>query len=210
MLTVSVPAPDRNLLTLNEMKSALGIAGSASDDALTVLGLQISDLISAECRVPVDGVKPPTLRSETIVETFRQIKTVHPLILSRRFVGAISSLAKDGVALTASDYEVDKAAGLVSRLNSAGGVICWPSALIVATYTAGFDTVPEMLKLAAITVLREQWAAIKRDPLLRRERVDGIGEREYWVNSATGQASLASAVSGVAEAMLSSYRYWPL
>ncbi len=210
MFTVSVVAPDRNLLTLDEMKAALGITGTALDAALTALGAQISDLIAAECRVPVDGVTPPTLRQETIIETFRHRAYVKPLILARRFVNSITSVVENGVALTAIDYEIEKASGFVNRLNSAGEIICWAPATIVATYSAGLGAVPEALKLAAITVLREQWAAAKRDPLLRAETVEGIGRFEYWVNSASGQASVQSAVSGVADAMLSPYRYWPV
>jgi hypothetical protein len=60
------------------------------------------------------------------------------------------------------------------------------------------------LKLAAITVLREQWSAASRDPLLRRERVDGVSEMEFWVNSSSGSAM--SALSGVAASMLHPYR----
>lgn len=195
------------------MKAALGIADSSSDAKLATLGLQISDLITRECRVPAEGVTPPTLRRETIVETLRLAQntqyTQRPhLILSRRFVGAVSSVTVDGTALVASDYEIDKGAGLLRRLDSSGNVVCWSAAITVVTYTAGFETVPEPLKLAAITVLREQWSAASRDPLAKRETVDGIGSTEYWVNASTGAEY--GAISGPACAMLAPYRYYAI
>ena len=206
--TVTVPAPDRTLISLAEAKAALGITNTASDATLATLIAQISDLIARECKVPEDGASPPTLRRETIVETFRQDKRVSPLILARRFVGSITSVVEDGVTLAATDYETDKAAGLVSRLDASGNIICWPMAKIVATYTAGFETIPEPLKLAAITILREQRSAASRDPMLRGETVEGLGRFDYWVNAAPGSGSSVSAVSGVAAAMLDGYRYF--
>lgn len=209
MFTVSVVAPDRNLLTLAEMKAALGITGSANDAALTALGLQISDMISAECRVPVDGVKPPTLRQETIIETFRRRAYAKTLILARRFVNSIASIVERGVALTASDYEVEKASGMVNRLNSVGDIICWAPATLVVTYSAGFETVPEALKLAAIRVLREQWSTNDRDPLIRSETVEDVSRIDYWVGG-FGSQSVPSAISPAAAAMLAPFNYYPL
>jgi hypothetical protein len=205
MFVVSAPATDRNLLTIAEMKAALGITDSDSDAALTTLGLQISDMIARECCVAADGVAAPTLKRETIVETFRLNRRVNPLRLGRRFVDSIASVVEGEVALTAADYEAKKAAGFVARLDASGGVASWPATKIVVTYFAGFATVPEPLKLAAITVLREQWSAASRDPLLRRERVDGVSEMEFWVNSSSGSAT--GALSGVAASMLDPYRY---
>jgi len=204
MITVSGAAADRNLLTLAEMKTALAITGSGSNDALTALGLQISDMIARECCVAADGVAPPTLRRETIVETLRLDRRVSPLRLARRFVDSITSIVEAGVTLNVADYEVEKAAGLIRRLDASGDIVCWPGEKIVVTYLAGFETVPEPLKLAAITVLREQWSAASRDPNVRAEAVDGIGRTEYWVNSSTG-ASSSRAMSSVAMAMLGPY-----
>ena len=208
MFTVSVVAGDRALLTLDECKAALGITDTASDAKLNTLRAQISDMIAAECCVPASGVVPPTFRSETIVETFRLERDAPVLILSRRWVTSIASVIEDGVVLAASLYEIESAAGSLTRLDDGGGVICWDAEKIVVTYVAGFSTVPENLKLAAITVLREQWAAARRDPLMKRERVEGIGEREYWVNSSTSGGVTPMAISGPATAMLGPYRYF--
>jgi len=208
--TVSIPAPDRNLLTLAEMKDALGITDSASDAKLETLGLQLSDLISDECCIPSDGVNIPTHRSETIVETFRLNNGANPLIISRRFVSWVASITEDGTELSAADFAIERAGGLLSRLDSSGGVICWTAREVIVTYDAGFAIVPATLKLAATTVLREQWSAARRDPLLRRDSVYGVGEREYWVDSSSGSGTNNSALSGQSSAMLNSYRYYAI
>ncbi len=207
MFTVSIAATDRNLLTLAEMKAALGIAGSASDDALIALGLQISDMISAECRLPFDGINPRTLRKETIIETFRANSKGGTLILSRRFVNTVISIVENGVSLTASDYEVKNDAGVIDRLNSIGEVIRWSTGVITITYSAGFEEIHGDLRRAAIMALREQASSDERDPLLKRYRrkTDGVseGEWEYWVNSSIG--SSAESLSGPARKLLENY-----
>lgn len=201
MFTVSVPAADRALFTSADVSAALGAAAVTSETDTLIL--QISDMISRECRIAVDGVTPPTLRRETIVETVRMVRSERALALSRRFVDAVSSITENGVALVGADYEIDKTAGVLRRLDDDGNIIDWPQSIVVCTYTAGFDTVPTDLKLAAIRVIQEQLSASARDPLLRGETVEGIGRFDYWVN---GGASASGAISGVVSAMLDPYR----
>ncbi|WP_210252727.1 hypothetical protein [Methylosinus sporium] len=151
---------------------------------------------------------------ETIVQTERIVRcdgNAKPasLILVRRFIGAISSITVDGTALEASDYEIDRGAGLLRRL-CGSSFVDWPQGTTVVSYTAGFVEIPGALKRAAVTVLREQASADSRDPSLKslRQKTDGLSETEwgYWVNSAAGGTS--SAISGPASAMLDPYRYW--
>ena len=220
MFTVTTPAADRNLLTLAEMKSALGITDAASDATLTALGAQISDMIAHECLVPVDGVTPPTLRSEAIVDEvnndLRYSGKTSPIVLTRRFVTSITSDVVAGTTLLAADYQVDKGAGLLRRVNDGGTIICWSSGKIVVTYIAGFVTIPEPLKLAAVTVLREQWSsaaqggAASRDPMVKSEAVDGVSRFEYFGQSggSSGAMSSGMAISPTASAMLTPYKYW--
>lgn len=228
MFTITTPAPDRNLLTLAEMKAALGITNGASDAALTALGAQISDMIAIECRVPVSGATPPTMRSETIVETIRRdprmARGTEPwrdrsdspnnLVLARFPVTSVTSVLVDDLTLAVTEYELNTADGALTRL-FAGAVAVWTGAKFVVTYAAGFVTVPEPLKLAAITILREQWSsaaqggAAPRDPMLKREKVEGISDFE-WFNSQGGSSSGAQsgAFSSAASAMLMPYKYW--
>jgi len=50
------------------------------------------------------------------------------------------------------------------------------------TYGAGWATVPDDLACAAIKFVQAEWTQGSRDPLLRRVRVEGVSEREYWVD----------------------------
>ena len=206
MFTVSVAATDRNLLTIADVTAVLGDSTVAQVPAIDTVLLQLSDMIARECGVPADGIKPPTLRRETIVETIRMTRNESVLRLSRRFVDTVSSIAEDGTALVAgTDYEIDKAAGVLRRLDTDGNIEEWPQSIVVCTYTAGFNTVPTDLKLAAIRVLQDQLSASSRDPLLKSEVVEGIGRFDYWVGATNGPKT-PGAISPVAAAMLDPYR----
>jgi hypothetical protein len=202
LFTISAEAADRALVTLDEVEELMGAEWAAQ--VTEALILQTSDLISRECGIAWDGVTPPTLRQETLVETFRRCRRDERLILARRFVESVSSITEGGEALSSSYYEVDGAAGIIIRLDADGNETCWPETRIVVTYTAGFDTVPQDLKLATIHALQEQVSASSRDPLLRGETVDGIGRQDYWVNAPASDKA-ASAFSPTTMAMLSRF-----
>ncbi len=48
------------------------------------------------------------------------------------------------------------------------------------TYTAGFTTLPGDLKVAAARLMLELYSENARDPNIKREKVEGVGETEYW------------------------------
>lgn len=197
-ISVSVAATDRSLVTAAEVLAAIG--ATAAPEMIAY----VSDLISLECRIAADGVNPPTLREETLVETIRIPTSKRELALSRRFIGDVDSVTVDGSALSATDYEIDPGSGILTRIDSTGAVICWERSKVVVTYDAGFAVVPEPLKLAAIRVIQEQMSASARDPLLRGETVEGIGRFDYWVNG--GGASASGPISGAVSAMLDPFR----
>lgn len=204
MFSISSPASSRALLTLAEIKTAVGETGSSNDAALTSLGAQISDMISLACAVPSDGVNPPTLMRETIVETIRLTVPLSSVVLSRRFVFSITSVVVAGTTLTTNDYEVDKSAGILHYLSSAGREVNWPTGATVVTYAAGFSTVPEPLKLAASLLVREAWAIAQRDPAIRAESFDGLGSFQYSAGSFMSQSG--GLPPGVTD-ILASYRH---
>jgi hypothetical protein len=58
----------------------------------------------------------------------------------------------------------------------------WPGCKIVVTYSAGWQTVPDDLKLAAVKLAAVLWSEGERiDPNLKRESIPGVIDREYWV-----------------------------
>jgi hypothetical protein len=196
MLTVTTAASDLSLLSLAELRAAAGVTDASQDAALTALGARVAAAITAECRVAAGGVVPPTLRHETLTETFRLRSSVESLILSRRPVTAITSVTEgDDDPLTVADYEFDAASGLLYRLDGDDARTCWSSCnKVVAVYTAGWATVPEDLKLAASKLVTVFWLETARDPNLRRVSVAGISEREYWVAPSSDPAMPAEVI----------------
>lgn len=186
MLTLITPAPDLGLLTIAELRSAVGLAsGDTSRDAeLTALGLRVAGLIAGYCRVAAAGVSPPTLRAETVEEVWRLAQPVRPLILSRRFVASITSASIAGASVDGSLLELDSGAGLLNRLDSTDRRCTWPcDNKIVVRYVAGFATVPDALKSCAIDLVRMVDSVSGRDPLLRAQQWEGIGREEYQIAS---------------------------
>lgn len=206
MLTIVTPAADRHLLSVYEMRSAAGLdPGDSSRDAdLWIIAKGIFDRIAAECSVVGDGIRAPTLKRETVSETIRLRCSTSTLLLSRRFVGTISVFTFDGSAMDPADYEVEAGAGVIYRLCD-GRPSTWAPGNVAITYQAGFVEIPADLALAARTALREAWSGGERDPLMKRDKVDGVGEQEFWVGG-LGSASTGSAFSATVRAMLDPYR----
>src|ERR1700761_5100369 len=100
VISVTTQATDLSLLTIQEMRSAVGLSNNSRDSDLKRLGCRIDDAITQACKVAADGAKPPTLREETLTETFRlnrwwdrrdhqSLRTT--LILARRPIVSIAS-----------------------------------------------------------------------------------------------------------------------
>lgn len=190
MLTVSTPAIDFTLLTASELRAAVGLADAdtSMDTILATVGNRAANIIARECRVAQGGVARPTLKSETLAETVRLEINVKPLILSRRFVTAITSVVEDGVTLASTRYEVEGPAGLLWKLDAEDRRIPWPVSKIVVTYVAGFATVPDELKAAAAKLVADLYSSNGANGNLKRERIEGVSEREYWVAPTTDPA----------------------
>lgn len=174
---VIAPADDRSLISIEDAREAAGIVDDSQDTKLGALVLAISDLLSRECGVVASGSLPPSLRIEICEETYRHPRSCS-LRLSRRFV-AVTSIAEDGIVLTAEDFDTDGNAGILTRLVG-DRERCWGRRVVV-TYSAGFEEVPADLKRAAITALQEFRSADSRDPLLRSETVEGVGRMDFQV-----------------------------
>lgn len=206
-LTITTPASDLALLTIEEMRAAAGISGGSSDTELRAMERRIAASIMSECNIAVGSGSPPTLLRETLTQTIYQACGEN-LILSRRHDVAISSLVEDGVTLTADDLLVDPESGIVNKLCN-DYPTWWSAQKIIVTYDAGFTTVPADLKMAAIDFFRTSWQEQGRDPLVKSERVkvenvDEV-ERQFWVGSVPGQTS-EGAVPDVVAGQLKRFR----
>ncbi|WP_136617059.1 MULTISPECIES: hypothetical protein [Mesorhizobium] len=165
---------------------------SSQDTKLAALDLRNSAAIMTECKVAVGAGAEPTLRQETLTETFRGVD-VAALQFSRRFNIEVTSLVEDGEPLTADDdFAVDPESGLVARLVN-NREVRWCATKIIAVYKAGFADVPGDLAEAAMEFMRLAWAEKGRDPSLKSEVVDIPDvrrvERDFWVGSIPGKGT---------------------
>lgn len=190
-LVVTSSASDLQLLTISEMRAAAGVTGMTQDPDLQAHGLKVAAAISAECAVAVGSGGEPTLKRETLTETFRGVE-IEALPLSRRHDVVIESVTVDDIEMNHDEFEVDPESALLYRLRN-DCVVKWCARKIEVVYDAGFSTVPSDLKMAATDFFRLSWLELSRDASVKREEVDvpGVGKRatDYWVGSIPGQVS---------------------
>lgn len=191
-LVVTTKATDLTLLTEAERREAAGLAAddASKDTALEALDQRIAAAIMSECNIAIGNGAEPTLRKETLTETFYSVY-LDRLVLARRHNVVITSLTDCDTVLTGSDYIVDPEAGIVSRLRS-DCPSAWRASKVAVVYTAGFEDIPADLKFAAIDFFRAEWLAKSRDPLVKRVQTDVFEVEstttDYWVGSVPGQA----------------------
>lgn len=206
-LVVTSPASDLQLLTIYEMRAAAGIVGATQDPDLQAHGLKVAAAISAECAIAVGAGAEPTLKQETLTETFRAVDAP-VIVLSRRHNIDIASVTMNGTVLDETEYEVDPEGGLLYRLCN-DTPVRWCARKVDVVYDAGFATVPSDLKMAAIDFFRLSWLEKDRDPSVKTEEVEIPGvervKTDYWVGSIPGEAS-EGAVPDVVAGQLRRYR----
>jgi hypothetical protein len=194
MLTIDVPAYDYNLLTIEETRVAAGLSSSDSsqDALLNPLRAYISAAIAKACNVPAEQGVPPTLREEEVTETFRLKSRNTAIFLGRMPVIEITSVTEGTTVLSAADYEVE-GQGLYRITGDTS--TCWACGEISVSYVAGWFLVPEDLRYAAIKFVQAESAQGSRDPQLKRIRIEGVSEREYWVDNSKQTALVPPEVS---------------
>lgn len=185
MFQVTQPAGDLNLLTIEELRAAIGLAtDDASQDAkLEPLGRRVSAMITSACLVAKDGVNPPTLLLEGCSDSYRLKCAQHAIVLSRRPVYQMVSVTSNGSVLTQDvDYEVDPASGKLIRL-CGDDETWWPAGRHVVEYDGGFDTVPDDLKALAAQLAGGYWADDGVDPMEKSLNIPGVVSIERWVDA---------------------------
>lgn len=197
-ISVTAAATDLSLLSISELRKAANVSDGSRDTDLLALGLRVAATIAGACKIATDGATPPTLRKETITDTFRRSRWVgraaqrdrddldggELLYLSRRPVVTVSSVVEAGTALDPSSYEIRAGIGALVRLNN--DVPCqWARNKIVVVYDAGFATVPYGLKRAAEQLIQMYWSQQTKDPLVRESNIPGVLERQFWIGSSS-------------------------
>ena len=198
MLKVVSPAESLALVDIVRLRLAAGLATTddSRDEELELLGLRLSAEIVQACRVATANGGEPTLRRETLEETFRYPRTT-ALLLSRRHRVEIATIMVNGQVLNEQLYWVDEESGIVRLVSGA----FWYGGVIVVTYDAGFEDVPDDLAGAVADFAKFRLSEAARDPLVRGQSTEVPGvltERtDYWVGTVPGQktGSLPSPVS---------------
>lgn len=155
-------------VTLAEAKAFLDIADAGSDTRLTALLLQSAVEIENYCGTVVT--------QRTVTERMALDAEARSLVLRYAPAIALTSLSYDGIAETVGDYRLAKELATVRHTEGSqfGAGADW-----VAVYTAGFATVPDAFKAAALEIIKDAFNASKRDATIKRESVADVGDTEY-------------------------------
>lgn len=191
MITIAINSPntDRSLLTIEEARVAIGLdsADTSKDATLTPLNAYVAAMITSACKVAKSGIIPPTLRLETVVETFLFTSLQKSLVLARSPLVDVVSVTQTESLLDTTDYAIDYAAGILYRTQFGfvttpnGPYGWWPYGNTVVEYSAGYATVPDDLKYAATKFIRAEYVTGTRDPNLRSLTIEGVSSRTWWV-----------------------------
>lgn len=194
MLTIPSPNTDRSLLTLAERRASVGLAvdDSSRDTELTSMGHYVDAMITQACGVVKSGAIPPTLRLETVVETYNFKSTQDGLVLSRMPVVEVTAVTEATSGLDTVDWDLDGQS--LFRFNGTARTT-WAIGEVEVTYSAGYEVVPYDLKYAAIKFMQAENSQGSRDPLLKRIVLPDVIEKEYWVDPTKDQIVPAEVLS---------------
>jgi hypothetical protein len=179
VLTMVTAATDYSILSMSELRQAIGLNMDdiTYDLQLTEIGLQIADIIASLCIVPQIAAARKTIKEETITEIFFPSVWRNSLLLAKRPITEISSIFTPTETIDPSTYMVNPSSGIIYRLDNNCWSV-WPR--LSVTYTCGWATVPYEIKLAATKLVASIWQESNRDSSVKRDRVEGVGETEYW------------------------------
>jgi hypothetical protein len=199
LFSVTAPASDLTLLTIAELRSAANVSDGSRDADLTRFGSRVAYAITQACKIATDGATPPTLRKETVSDTFRRnrwfgrrpqrdrdtLEGDETLYLSRRPIVSVASVVEAGVLLDPTSYEIRPGIGSLVRLNN-DIPMQWARDKIVVAYDAGWAIVPDGLKRAAEQLVQLYWSQGLKDPLVRQTSVPGVLEQQFWMGPPSG------------------------
>jgi hypothetical protein len=174
---IVTPGASLDLTVLATVKMELGITDTDQDAWLQTKITQSSAAIASACgRV---------FQRETVADYFNLgwRSCDEALILSRFPVEAIVSVTESTQTLTSSDYQFQSSNGLLYRMQ--GDMQSnWIGGRIVVTYEAGYElleSLPHDLEQACILLVKQNYFAKTRDPLIKGITIPGVSTYDYWV-----------------------------
>lgn len=182
-LTIIEPAAETKLTTIAAAKAELQVSSGADDAYLGTAIDQASDAVRSWCK--------RVFAIESVRETFNPAQAGKALMLSRWPVVTITAVTVNGTAEDVARTEAEDS-GHLFRLDANGCRIHWPSGRLVIEYRAGFvlpgrpgRTLPNDIERAILSLVKANWFARTRDPMIRSETTDGAGSTDYFSGTAT-------------------------
>lgn len=177
ILTIVTPATVTALTDVQSVQAELGLSGTAEAGYLRGQIAQASAAIGSWCgRV---------FAQEAVREVWRPEVALASLSLARFPVTNIASVVEDGTTLASADYELDAESGLLWRLSS-DERSAWRARKITVQYTGGYllpdqqnRTLPHDVQRACILMVTAGYLARGRDPMLRSESAQDVGQVSY-------------------------------
>jgi uncharacterized phiE125 gp8 family phage protein len=183
MLTIVEPAESHDLTMLATVKTELGIEDDAQDEFLSSLITQASGIIEDYCK--------RVFAIETVEETVRLDQHRAELVLARYPVAEIVSVTVNDETLTESDYELNPASGILTRLYN-DRPCWWPACKLVIRYECGFEALPvgspgagsparlpSGIERACINLVKSYHFAAGRDLAIRSEITEDLDSVAY-------------------------------
>lgn len=141
-----------NLITLSEYKAATNILGTTQDAAITALLPKVSALVKSICRRKfIDYVSTPLVQISNGGHD-RIILDEYPVIAVNSFTYTTDYGASSTTLVSGVDYILDNSNWELVSLNAQQLFPKYINGYTV-TYTAGYATLPEDLKLAVIDLV---------------------------------------------------------
>lgn len=198
-IEIVTPPVSKNLTTLEAAQSELHLTGQQELQRLEWLIKQASGLVASYCNQPLVRTRYKEIWRRYHYPGFGGWDAPgfglylgnrrRPLLLSRMPVVSLFAATVDGIALEVEDIMVEGS----GRIH---GV--WGGGVIAITYDAGYiaadqenTDIPPEIERACLDTISALWYRSKRgDPTLKRDRVDGIGDTEYYDPTVTGNGSV--------------------
>lgn len=203
MISVTTPASNTRLTTVDAVRSQYGItAARAADGVLEGLIDRASGMVVAYCGRPF----------ATQVYKQTEFPTQSVLSIPLRPPARAITVVEGGVTLSPTDdYLFDDELSVVRRSCNTGYRRFWSPTPITITYTAGYvlpeddgdRTLPHDVEQAALYLVGDLWKVQSRQDAstLKREKIDGVGEIDYYTISMT-----SAMINPAAEMLLAPYR----
>ena len=197
--SVVTPAASYNLVDLPTVKLLLGLTDTSRDAMLTRAIGDSSTAAQTFCNNPfvIETVQDQFFPQRDGWPWSLHGQTWAPLQLARWPIISIASVVETigGVATTLTlntDYLADKKRGQLTRLQTyAPGPYppqpCnWRSNPIVAIYQAGYATIPGDVFSAVTYLVKMEYYAQNRDPLVRTQDASGVFSQSFVMGTGPG------------------------